>query len=89
MFVYITGESSPMNTWTEMIKGISGEHYRLTATQWDEMCKALNIPGIPVYLLMGKDGKKGLRQLERRRIPGQRNFEEQHRSGADEVTLAL
>lgn len=70
VFVYITGESSPMNTWTEMIKDISGDHYRLTATQWDEMCKALNIPGIPVYLLMGKDGKKAYDNLSEGGYPG-------------------
>ena len=42
----------------------------MTATQWDEMCKALNIPGIPVYLLMGKDGKKAYDNLSEGGYPG-------------------
>ena len=34
------------------------------------MCKALNIPGIPVYLLMGKDGKKAYDNLSEGGYPG-------------------
>ena len=70
VFVYITGETSPLDTWKEMIAGISGEHYRLTDKQWNEMCDALNIPGIPSYLLLGKDGKPAYDNLSQGGYPG-------------------
>lgn len=70
VFVYVTNESSPQDTWAEMIKGISGEHYRLTEEQWDELCQQLNIPGIPSYLLLGKDGKTAYDNLSEGGYPG-------------------
>ncbi len=69
-FVYITGETSPLNTWTEMIKTISGVHYRLTKAQWNEMCAKLEIPGIPVYLLLNKDGSTAFENLKQGGYPG-------------------
>lgn len=70
VFVYITGETSPLNTWNDMIKGIDGDHYRLTDKQWQDMCKSLNIPGIPSYLLLGKDGEKAYDNLSTGGYPG-------------------
>lgn len=70
VFVYVTGETSPQNTWKTMIAGISGDHYRLTDKQWSEMCHSLNIPGIPAYLLLGKDGKPCYDNLSEGGYPG-------------------
>ena len=70
VFVYVTGETSPYNNWESMIKSIDGEHYRLTSKQWDELCKSLNIPGIPAYLLIGKSGKQVYDNLSQGGYPG-------------------
>ena len=69
-FVYVTGETSPEATWTEMIKGIDGDHYRLTKAQWDELCTRLQIPGIPSYMLLGKDGSVAYSNLTEGGYPG-------------------
>ena len=69
-FVYVTGETSPEATWTEMIKGIDGDHYRLTKAQWDDLCTRLQIPGIPSYMLLGKDGSVAYSNLTEGGYPG-------------------
>ena len=70
VFVYITGETSPFDTWNKMIGGIDGEHYRLTDKQWEEMCMALGIPGIPSYLLLDKKGERAYDNLNEGGYPG-------------------
>ncbi len=70
VFVYVTGETSPYGDWERMIKTIGGDHYRLTDAQWNAMCKTLNIPGIPAYLLLGKDGKTAYDNLSEGGYPG-------------------
>ena len=70
VFVYVTGETSPYDTWQNMIKGIEGVHYRLTAKQWNELCQSLNIPGIPAYLLLNKKGEKAYDNLSQGGYPG-------------------
>lgn len=70
VFVYVTGETSRYDTWTEMIKDIDGDHYRLTAKQWEGLCKSLNIPGIPAYLLLDKNGEKAYDNLKTGGYPG-------------------
>lgn len=69
-FVYITGETSPLKDWNAMIPQIGGDHYRLTDAQWNEMCASLNVPGIPAYLLLGKDGNKVYDNLNEGGYPG-------------------
>lgn len=61
VFVYITGESSPISTWNKMIPDIKGDHYRLTKEQWDVVCKQFNIDAIPSYVVVSKDGSYKLR----------------------------
>ena len=39
-----------------MIPTIKGEHYRLSADEWNLLCGKFNISGIPHYMLVGKDG---------------------------------
>lgn len=70
VFVYITGETSPLAKWNEMIKGISGDHYRLTDAQWEELCSELNLLGIPTYLLLGKDGSTAYDNIKEGGYPG-------------------
>lgn len=70
VFVYVTGETSPLETWQQMTPAIAGVHYRLTDKQWGEMCRTLGIPGIPAYLLLGKDGKKAYDNLSQGGYPG-------------------
>ncbi len=63
VFVYITGESSPVETWTEMIQTIEGDHYRLTKDQWGQLCESLGMRGIPAYVLFNADGTEGFSNL--------------------------
>ena len=56
VFVYLTNGSSPQQLWEEKIKGIGGEHYYLTKTQWNFMMDYFGFEGIPSYLLYNKDG---------------------------------
>jgi len=57
VFLYITGESSPELIWKKMISEMSGEHCRLTAKQWDSICKEHAITGIPHYFIVNKNGE--------------------------------
>jgi len=61
VFVYLTGPSSPKNTWLQMIAGIKGDHYRLNDEQWTYVCKQFGITGIPSYVLLKKTGDYALR----------------------------
>ena len=70
VFVYLTGETSPQDKWKAMIPGISGDHYRLTKQQWESLCTDMNIPGIPAYLLLNKDGSVGFSNLKEGGYPG-------------------
>lgn len=56
VFVYITGPSSPQNTWENMIADIKGEHYRVSADEWNYLCSKFNISGIPHCTLVDKEG---------------------------------
>lgn len=69
-FVYVTGETSPLETWQQMIPQIAGDHYRLTKSQWNELCTQLGIPGIPAYLLLNKDGSVAFSNLSEGGYPG-------------------
>lgn len=69
-FVYITGESSPVADWEKMIPGIDGDHYRLTKEQWGDLCRSLNIPGIPAYVLFNADGTEAFSNLQEGGYPG-------------------
>ena len=69
-FVYITGETSPMDTWKEMVPNIHGDHYRLTDKQWGELCNQMEIPGIPAYILINKDGSTAFSNLSTGGYPG-------------------
>lgn len=55
-FVYITGPSSPEDTWKEMIKEIHGDHYYVTEAQWNTLLDQFESQGIPTYIIVDKEG---------------------------------
>ena len=63
VYLYITGETSPLKTWENMIPDIHGEHYRVTAAQWDYLGKSFNISGVPTYLIIDREGNVKYRQV--------------------------
>lgn len=63
VYLYITGETSPLGTWQNMIPDIHGEHYRVTAAQWDYLGKSFNISGVPTYLVIDREGNVKYRQV--------------------------
>lgn len=69
-FVYITSETSPIDKWNEMIPNIHGDHYRLTNEQWKTLMTEQQIPGIPVYKVINKDGSAAFSNLTEGGYPG-------------------
>jgi hypothetical protein len=57
VFVYITGETSPVKTWSDLIPDIAGEHYRLSKKELRFLFTKYNIPSIPRYMIVDKTGK--------------------------------
>lgn len=55
-FVYLTGPSSIEKTWEILIKDISGEHYWLNKEQWNYLWNHFQMVGLPMYLLIDKQG---------------------------------
>ncbi len=56
VFVYITGPSSPEQTYNNMIPDIKGEHYRVSNDEWNYLWSKFNITGIPHQVLVDKKG---------------------------------
>ena len=57
VFVYLTNDTSPLQTWGDMIKEIPGEHYYLTRPQFSYLLEQLyHSQGIPTYALYAPDG---------------------------------
>lgn len=57
VFLYITDQSSPENTWKNAITNIKGEHYRVSTDEWNYLKEKFNISGIPHYTLVNKAGE--------------------------------
>ncbi len=70
VFVYLTGETSPLAKWQEMIANIEGDHYRLTKKQWGELCGNLGLLGIPSYMILNKDGSTAYDNIKTGGYPG-------------------
>ena len=70
VFVYLTGETSPLAKWQEMIANIEGDHYRLTKKQWSELCGNLGLLGIPSYMILNKDGSTAYDNFKTGGYPG-------------------
>ena len=62
VWVYIANGTSPIGTYSNMITGIKGVHYRVSDAQWDYLTsKMFDIDGIPSYVLVNRDGSYSLR----------------------------
>ena len=57
-WLYLTGETSPLNTWMQTYPTISGEHYRVSEAQWKYWGKTYGIQGIPTYMVYDRKGKQ-------------------------------
>lgn len=55
-FVYLTGPSSIEKTWKILIQDIPGEHYWLNEKQWGYLWKHFQMSGLPMYLVIDKQG---------------------------------
>lgn len=62
VYLYITGETSPLKTWENMIPDIHGEHYRVTDAQWKFLSDNFKIEGVPTYLVVDREGNIKFRQ---------------------------
>lgn len=58
VFLYVTNESSPINTWSNMIPNMGGAHVRLNKDQFDYLNQKYGIRGIPAYLILDKKGEQ-------------------------------
>ena len=58
VFVYLTGETSPLGTWNKMIPDIHGEHYRVSGEQWQYWYQNLGIEGVPTFMVFDKSGQQ-------------------------------
>ena len=62
VWMYIANETSPINTYSDMILDIKGIHYRVNKAQWNYLTdKIFDIDAIPSYVLVSKDGGYRLR----------------------------
>ena len=81
VYLYITGETSPLKTWENMIPDIHGEHYRVTAAQWNFLGKSFNVSGVPTYLIIDREGNIKYRQVG---FPGVKTMKEELLKVADQ-----
>ncbi len=63
VYVYLTGETSPLKTWENMIPDIHGEHYRMSESQWGYQSKNFPIEGVPTYAVVDREGKIVFKQV--------------------------
>ena len=56
VYVYVTGETSPLGTWKNMIPDIHGEHFRVTDAQWAYLRENFKIEGVPTYMVIDRKG---------------------------------
>ena len=61
VYLYLTGETSPLKTWENMVPDIHGEHYRVTDAQWGYWRDAFHIEGVPTYMVIDKEGNTTFR----------------------------
>jgi len=63
VFLYLTGETSPLGAFTRTYPTISGEHYRVSEKQWNYWYKTFGIQGIPTYMVYDRKGKQLARHI--------------------------
>ena len=61
IYLYLTGETSPITNWYNMIPDILGEHYRVSDKQFDYWYKQFKIQGVPTYFIYNREGKQTYR----------------------------
>lgn len=69
-FVYITGETSPLDKWQATIPTIKGYHYRLTNNEFNGLLRLLGIRGIPTYYIADKNGRHFYDNIQTGGYPG-------------------
>ncbi len=57
VFVYITNPTSPDKDYQKAIPDIKGEHFKVSADDWNLLTSKFNIYGIPHYALVDKTGR--------------------------------
>ena len=57
VFLYVTNQTSPEKTWKNAIPNINGEHFRVSADEWNYLADKFKITGIPHYTLVNKKGE--------------------------------
>ncbi len=57
VFIYLTGPTSPADTWQKMIGSIDGDHYYLTKEQYSYILNKHESQGIPTYLVFDREGR--------------------------------
>jgi thiol-disulfide isomerase/thioredoxin len=62
-YVYVATESSPLETWENMIPDLAGEHFRLSEKQGKYVKKTFGIEGVPTYFLIDREGHIKEKQL--------------------------
>lgn len=55
-FIYLTPSSSIEKTWKILIEDIAGDHYWLNKEQWNYLWKQFQMTGLPMYLIIDKQG---------------------------------
>ena len=58
VWLYLTGETSPLKSWIKTYPNISGEHFRVSKKQFEYWSKVHNIKGIPTYLIFDRQGEQ-------------------------------
>ncbi|MDR1371556.1 MAG: TlpA family protein disulfide reductase [Dysgonamonadaceae bacterium] len=61
VYLYLTGETSPITDWYKMIPDIHGEHYRVSDKQFNYWYKTFDIQGVPTYFVYNREGKQTFR----------------------------
>ena len=56
VFVYIANETSPYEIWANLTKNIKGEHFYLSADEWNVLTSKYKVNGIPHTILLDKKG---------------------------------
>ena len=69
-FVYVTGETSPLEKWKTTIPTIKGYHYRLTDKEFNGLLRAMGIRGIPTYYITDAKGKRTYDNISEGGYPG-------------------
>jgi len=58
VYVYMTGYTSPENTWRNMITDLKGNHYRMNDAQWEYVSQQKKVGGVPTYIILDREGNQ-------------------------------